>query len=158
MSDSKTSSWRFFFSLPLAQRIAITLWITLFIALTVKTILKPTSHSVFPVYFQAGISWWQQVDVYQVNQGLDHYRYSPTAAIFFSAFTFMGITLGAILWNFCSILVFILGCNRFRQTMLSHGSTINREWGGFFIINLFAALSGVWNSQCNAFIVVQILL
>ena len=100
MTDSKTSSWRFFFSLPLAQRIAITLWITLFIALSVKTILKPTSHSVFPVYFQAGINWWQQVDVYQVNQGLDHYRYSPTAAIFFSAFTFMGITLGAILWSF----------------------------------------------------------
>ena len=107
MTDSKTSSWRFFFSLPLAQRIAITLWITLFIALSVKTILKPTSHSVFPVYFQAGINWWQQVDVYQVNQGIDHYRYSPTAAIFFSTFTFMGITLGAILWSFCSIVVFI---------------------------------------------------
>lgn len=158
MTDSKTSSWRFFFSLPLAQRIALTLWITLFIALTVKTILKPTSHSVFPVYFQAGISWWQQVDIYQVNQGLDHYRYSPTAAIFFSAFTFMGITLGAILWNFCSIVIFILGCNRFRKTMLFHGSTINKECGGFFIICLFAALSGVWNSQCNAFIVGLILL
>jgi len=158
MTDSKTSSWRFFFSLPLAQRIAITLWITLFIALTVKTILKPTSHSVFPVYFQAGISWWQQVDVYQVNQGIDHYRYSPTAAIFFSAFTFMGITLGAILWSFCSIIVFILGCNRFRQTMLFHGSTNNKDWGGFFIISLFAALSGIWNSQCNAFIVGLILL
>lgn len=158
MTDSKTSSWRFFFSLPLAQRIALTLWITLFIALTVKTILKPTSHSVFPVYFQAGISWWQQVDIYQVNQGLDHYRYSPTAAIFFSAFTFMGITLGAILWNFCSIVIFILGCNRFRKTMLFNEATINKECGGFFIICLFAALSGVWNSQCNAFIVGLILL
>ena len=158
MTDSKTSSWRFFFSLPLAQRIAITLWITLFIALTVKTILKPTSHSVFPVYFQAGINWWQQADIYQFHPGIDHYRYSPTAAIFFSAFTFMGITLGAILWNFCSIVVFILGCNRFRQTMLFHGSMINKDWAGFFIICLFAALSGIWNSQCNAFIVGLILL
>ena len=158
MTDSKLSSWRFFFSLPLAQRIAITLWITLLVALTVKTILKPTSHSVFPVYHKAGINWWQQVDIYQVNQGIDHYRYSPTAAIFFSAFTLMGITLGAILWNLCSIIIFILGCNRFRKTLLFHGSTINRDCGGFFIISLFAALSGIWNSQCNAFIVGLILL
>lgn len=158
MTDSKTSSWRFFFSLPLAQRIALTLWITLLIALTVKTINKPTSHSVFPVYFTAGTNWWQQVDVYQVNHGLDHYRYSPTATIFFSSFTFMGITLGAILWNFCSLVVFILGCNQFRRTLLFHGATINKECGGFFIICLFAALSGVWNSQCNAFIIGLILL
>ena len=158
MTDSKTSSWRFFFSLPLAQRIAITLWITLFIALTVKTILKPTSHSVFPVYFTAGTTWWQQADIYKDHPGIDHYRYSPTAAIFFSAFAFMGITLGAILWNFCSLVVFILGCNRFRKTLLFHGSMINRESGGFFIICLFAALSGIWNSQCNAFIIGLILL
>lgn len=70
----------------------------------------------------------------------------------------MEITLGAILWNFCSIVIFILGCNRFRKTMLFHGATINKECGGFFIICLFAALSGVWNSQCNAFIVGLILL
>ena len=158
MNDSKLSSWRFFFSLPLAQRIAITLWITLLIALTVKTLLKPTSHSVFPVYYQAGTNWWQQVDIYQVNQGIDHYRYSPTAAIFFSVFTFMGITLGAILWNLCSIFIFILGCNRFRKTLISHGSTINKDSGGFFIISLFAALSGLWNSQCNAFVIGLILL
>ncbi len=157
MTDSKISSWRFFFSLPLAQRVAITLWITLLVALTIKTILKPTSHSVFPVYFKAGISWWQQVDIYQVNQGIDHYRYSPTAAIFFSIFTLMGITLGAILWNICSIMVFITGCNRFRETLLVHGSTVNKECGGFFIISLFAALSGIWNSQCNAFIIGLIL-
>lgn len=131
MTDSKLSSWRFFFSLPLAQRIAITLWITLLIALTIKTILKPMSHSVFPVYFQAGISWWLQADIYQFHPGIDHYRYSPTAAIFFSAFTFMGITLGTILWNLCSIIVFILGCNRFRKTLLFHGSMINKDWGGF---------------------------
>ncbi|NBY01187.1 MAG: DUF2029 domain-containing protein [Planctomycetes bacterium] len=158
MTDSKPSSWRFFFSLPLAQRIAITLWITLLVALTVKTILKPTSHSVFPVYFKAGTSWWQQIDLYQVNQGLDHYRYSPTAAIFFSVFSLMGITLGAILWNLCSIGVFILGCNRLRNIMLNHGSILNKECGGFFIISLFAALSGIWNSQCNAFIIGLILL
>ena len=123
------------------------LWAILLIALCVKTLLKPASHSVFPVFFHGGLHWWKDVCLYQHFEGLDYFRYSPLAAIFFSLFSFFGLTTGSLLWNLTSNALYLLGCHAFWKKIQGESGTDEKQ--KFFMICLFVALSGIWNSQCN---------
>lgn len=123
------------------------IWGTVLIALCVKTFLKPLSHSVFGVYYHAGLHWWQDESLYRAYPGIDYFRYSPLAGIFFSFFSLFGITLGGILWNLSSNAIYLSGCASFWNRIPQQHSTPNKN--AFFIICLFGALSGIWNSQSN---------
>ncbi len=158
MKESNFYKPQWLIKLSLFKRFTVLLWVIFFIALIIKTALKPTSHSVFPVYYQAGLNWWLQADLYTLVPGLDYYRYSPSAAIFFSIFTNLGMLWGALIWNFCSVFIFVIGCNRFWNSIVLKTTFPPESSNGFFIIILFTALSGLWNSQCNAFVIGLILL
>ena len=125
----------------------IWLWGILLTALSIKSLLKPGSHSVFPVFFHGGLHWWNDVSLYQHFEGLDYFRYSPLAAIFYSCFSIFGLTAGSILWNLTSNGIYLWGCWTFWKKIQGESGTDEKQ--KFFLICLFVALSGIWNSQCN---------
>src|SRR5690349_9206532 len=68
-----SSSW------PL--RFAIVLWIILGFALTARTIHRPESHTVFPVFTAGSVHWWADQPLYANYRPVDYFRYPPLFAI-----------------------------------------------------------------------------
>ncbi len=72
------------------------LWAALLVGVLIRTLLKPTSGTVFPVFHIAGTRWLHGENLYS---GRGDYLYSPLVAAFFSPLGLMPFWLGNILWR-----------------------------------------------------------
>ncbi len=72
------------------------LWLVLLVGVLIRTMLKPASGTVFPVFHTAGTRWLHGENLYS---GRGDYLYSPLVAAFFSPLGLMPFWLGNILWR-----------------------------------------------------------
>lgn len=143
--------------MPLARRALISFWLTLLIAVSVKTLLRPASHTVFPIFAQGSIHWWGDVSLYSDYAPLDYFRYPPLFAILMTPLAFLGNAIGGVLWTWLTTGLFILGLSRLERYVLPGSRT---EWQKvlFHVVAGLAALRGIWNAQSNALIIALVLL
>lgn len=137
---------------PIGIRWMVTLWLVLGLALSAKSLIKPGSHSVFPVYHFAATNWFHDAPLYERHPSLDYFRYPPVAALLFSPFAILGVTWGAILWGGFALGVYAWACHKLFRSLL--GDRDENGWGYLALgsIALLCALPGIWNHQSNAFL------
>ena len=89
-----------------ALRLAIVLWLVFGVAASIRTWLRPETHTVFPVLASSSGHYWNNQPLYAKYRLLDYFRYSPALAIAFTPLSSLGLTVGGIVWGWLSIGVY----------------------------------------------------
>jgi hypothetical protein len=141
----------------LNPRLALIVWLILGAAVSVRTLVRPSSHTVFPIFAASAEHWWGDCSLYDLYLGLDRFRYPPVFALFVTPFSVLGLTSGGILWSWLSIAVFVLGLGQYVRDVIPSAWTRQRT-AVFLILGGLGALRGLWNAQSNALIAGFVLL
>jgi Glycosyltransferase family 87 len=138
-------------------RLALGLWVLLAAAISVRTVVRPTSHTVFPIFVASAEHWWGNQSLYDLYPPLDNFRYPPIFALFMTPFSALGRCAGGILWSWVSIVVYVAGLWCFARDVIPAAWTWRRT-ALFLALGALGALRGLWNAQSNALIVGLLLL
>ncbi len=136
----------------------LSLWLVLGFAISIRTIVSPEKHTVFPIFAASATHWWQDQPLYTRYADLDDYfRYPPVFAIALTPFNFLGLTAGGILWTWLSLAVYAAGLWYFACDVIPISWTPPRL-AVFFALGVFGALRGLWKAQSNALVIGLLLL
>jgi alpha-1,2-mannosyltransferase len=141
----------------LNPRLALIVWLILTAAVSVRTLVRPRTHTVFPIFAASVEHWWGDRSLYQLYPPLDTFRYPPVFAVFATPFAALGLTTGGILWSWLSIAVFLAGLWQYARDVIPSPWTRRRR-ALFLILGSLGALRGLWNAQSNALIAGFVLL
>ncbi len=165
MNSSRADLWR---------RIALTAWIVLAVAASIKTIAEPQLHTVYTAFSHACRDWWSGQSMYE-NRA---YYYSPTFAVLMTPFAVWPDWLGGVFWTWASVGLLAWGLKVFFRDVLSQGvngaaptaalSQGERERdvgllspdaeGPFQLLVLVGTVRSVWSGQSNAILMALVLL
>ena len=129
-------------------------WIVFAGALVLRTLHRPESHTVFPVFASGSQHWWGDQSLYDDYRPTDYFRYPPVFAILFTPFACLGPKLGGVLWSLTSLGVYWCGLRRFLHDVAASEASSAL----FLVLSLVGAVAGLWNAQCNALLVGLVLL
>jgi hypothetical protein len=146
------ATWR-----PDPLRLALGLWLALGLAVSVRTLVNPGKHTVFPIFAGSANHWWANQPLYQSYPGLDTFRYSPFFALAITPFAQLGLRLGGILWNWVGLGVLLGGLWCFVRDV-APGRWTRPRVAAFLVLGAAGALRGLWNAQSNALMVGLLLL
>jgi hypothetical protein len=141
----------------LRVRLALIAWLILGTAVSIRTLVRPSHHTVFPIFAASAEHWWSDCSLYELYPGLDRFRYPPVFALFVTPFSALGLTMGGILWSWLSIVVLTAGLWQYLRDVVPSVWTRQRM-ALFFILAGVGALRGLWNAQSNALIAGFVLL
>src|SRR5262249_51795109 len=136
---------------------SLVLWIGLGVPLAVRTLHRPESHTVFPLFAAGAAHWWTDQPLYADYRPMDYFRYPPLFAILFTPLAALGPVAGGILWSWLNLGVYFLGLRRFVRDVLP-GTWTPRSEAAFLVLAGAGALAGLWNGQSNPFVVGLLLL
>ena len=151
-------------------RVALTAWIVLAVAASVKTVIEPRAHTVYTAFSHGCRDWWDGNSLY-VDRA---YYYSPTFAILMTPFAIWSDRFGGVLWNFASVGLLAYSLLVFFRDVLSEGSESEANprisaarrlammpasaEGLFHLLVLIGTARSVWSGQSNAILVALVLL
>ncbi len=138
-------------------RLALVAWLILGAAVSIRTLVRPSSHTVFPIFAASAAHWWGNCSLYELYPGLDRFRYPPVFALFVTPFSVLGLTMGGILWSWLSIAVLMTGLWQYMRDVIPSTWTRQRM-AVFLLLGALGALRGLWNAQSNALITGFVLL
>jgi hypothetical protein len=141
----------------LSMRIVLMVWLILGTAVTLRTLVRPNSHTVFPIFAASAQHWWGDESLYELYPSLDRFRYPPVFALFVTPFSVLGLPLGGILWSWLSMAVLVAGLCCYVRDVIPSAWTRQRT-ALFLMLGALGALRGLWNAQSNALIVGFLLL
>jgi hypothetical protein len=136
---------------------ALALWLALGVALTIRTLHRPGSHTNFPLFACGADHFWNDQPLYARYEALDYFRYPPPAALLFTPFARVGLVAGGILWAWVSLIVYGAGFWSFARHVLPVRWSDTRL-AVYLGLGLLGGLRGLWNGQSNALIVGLLLL
>ncbi len=142
---------------PAPLRLALAVWLVVGIAVSVRTLISPIKHSVFPIFAASAAHWWADLPLYDRYPNLDIFRYPPAFAVAITPFGALGAMTGGILWSWTSIAVLLAGLWCYARDVAPGRWTRPRQ-AAFLALAAVGALRGLWNSQSNALIVGLLLL
>jgi hypothetical protein len=132
-------------------RLALVAWLILGAAVSVRTVVNPNKHTVFPIFATSAEHWWSNRPLYEIYPELDRFRYPPVFALFVTPFYALGLTMGGIVWSWLSIAVLLAGLWQFVRDVIPSMWTRQRL-AVFLMLGALGALRGLWNAQSNALI------
>jgi hypothetical protein len=138
-------------------RLALLLWLALVAAVSVRTLLRPASHSVFPIFALSTQHWWHDQPLYADYKPLDFFRYPPVFAVALTPLSALGLRLGGVLWSWLGIAVLLAGLHRYARQVAGPAWSPARH-AVFLSLCALGALRGLWNAQSNALVVGLLLL
>jgi hypothetical protein len=133
------------------------LWLAVAVAVSVRTLVSPLDHTIFPVLAGGAAHWWADQPVYADYKPLDYFRYPPALAVALTPFNTLGPRAGGILWSLLCIGVLLQGLWRFLRDVVPEEWTPSRE-AAFLALCAVGSLRGLWNAQSNALAVGLLLL
>src|SRR5262249_7461941 len=134
------------------QRLVLGLWLAFGLGVSAHTILRPHSHTVFPIYAGAVEHWWRHENPYLTNGDLDYFRYPPAAVVLFTPFVLLGPVWGSVGWTWTNLLVYGSGLRQLQRDVLPGQWPPNRQaW--YFALALVGAAASVANGQANPLVV-----
>jgi hypothetical protein len=131
--------------------------VALTVAVSVRTLLCPATHTVFPVFATSAERWWADRPLYGKTEELDHFRYPPVFALAMTPFSGLGLRAGGVLWGWGCIAVYLAGLRSFARHALPVDWSRART-AAFLVLGALGALRGLWNGQSNALVVGLLLL
>lgn len=92
-------------------RLVFGLWIAVLLIVCVRSFFYPRTHSVYPIFAQAGRDWMADDDAYfpGKDRNLDQYRYSPLVTVSLIPFSTLPDALGGVLWRLLNVGVYLGG-------------------------------------------------
>lgn len=138
-------------------RVALIVWLLLGAAVSVRTLARPSSHTVFPIFAASAEHWWGDQSLYESYPSLDRFRYPPLFALLVTPFAALGLSAGGILWSWAGMAVYVAGLWWFVRDMIPSAWTRQRT-GVFHLLGALGSLRGLWNAQSNALAVGLLLL
>lgn len=138
-------------------RLAITFWIVGAVALTVKTILNPTSHTVYPIFHEAG-GWMRQGESLYADRAPEpnEFYYSPVFAMLLVPFSYLPLWAGGIAWGWFSLGLFFFSLRRFFTEVIQPWQPKLIE-GQFLCLAALTAGQGGWSNQSNSLLMALVL-
>ncbi len=134
---------------PDPLRLALGVWLVLGVAVSVRTLVSPFQHSVFPIFAASAGRWWADQSLYAHYPPLDIFRYPPVFAVLVTPFAVLGLKAGGILWNWTGMAVLLGGLWCFVRDVAPGRWTRPRQ-AAFLALAAAGALRGLWNNQSNA--------
>jgi hypothetical protein len=129
--------------------LAVTLWGLALLVVSVRVLVQPRSHSVYPIFAQAGCDWLDGIPLYgKKNRGLDQFRYSPLIAATFAPFSALPDRAGNLLWRWLNAAVLLGGL----AWWLRAARTARTDSAWVFILVLPMALGNMNNGQSNTLV------
>src|SRR5947207_26150 len=98
--------------------LVVSLWLVLGVAISVRTLLRPDSHTVFPIFAASSGHWWSDQSLYDRYPPLDHFRYPPLFAVLVTPFAALGLRAGGVLWSWVSLAIYAAGLWRFAREVV----------------------------------------
>jgi hypothetical protein len=141
-------------------RRAVTLWIVLAVAVTVKLGGFSYNFSVYRMFAGGARHWWHNQSLYAsytISEGLDGFRYSPTFAVAMTPFVCLPGALGPIAWNLLSMGLLGWAMHVLVRDVLPGRWPAERE-ARFLILTLLASAVGIWSLQSNALVTALVVL
>src|SRR5262249_20400075 len=91
-------------------QIALVVWMVILVAISGRLLLAKRSNSVYPIFSAAGAAWLAGETVYRdPTPELDQFRYSPSVAAVFAAWSLLPAPVGEILWRLLNAAVLLGG-------------------------------------------------
>ncbi len=141
-------------------RRAVTVWIILAVAVTVKLACFSHDYSVYRMFAAGTRHWWHNQSLYAsytISEGLDSYRYSPAFAVALTPFACLPGPLGPIAWSFTSIGLLAWAMHVLVRDVLPGCWPMRREaW--FLVLVAIGSAVGIWSLQSNALVTALIVL
>jgi hypothetical protein len=141
-------------------RRAVTLWIVLAVAITVKLAFFSHDYSVYRMFAGGTRHWWHDQSLYAsytVSEGLDGFRYSPAFAVALTPLVCLPGPLGPIAWGLMSIVLLGWAMHVLVRDVLPGRWPIEREaW--FLVLVLLGSAVGIWSLQSNALVTALLVL
>jgi hypothetical protein len=142
---------------PLPVRLAVCCWLLIGIAVSVRTLVEPEHHTIFPILANSSAHWWHDQPLYAEYKPLDYFRYSPSFAVAATPFWLLGDRAGGIAWTWLNLGVYAAGLWRFLRDVLPAMGRSGRA-SLFFTLAALGGLRGFWNAQSNALMIGLLLL
>ncbi|HEY3787840.1 MAG TPA: glycosyltransferase family 87 protein, partial [Urbifossiella sp.] len=147
VQENRSANW--------AKFLPIVIWTALAVAVGVKALLSPEHHSVWPIFANASLHWWEGKPLYVYYSGLDMYRYSPTFALLISPLAFFPLPISGCLWGMGSVALLYAALRTLHRDVLevrpgrSHRAI-------FLILSAVGVAPMAWNLQTNILILALI--
>src|SRR5208337_148979 len=87
-------------------QVGLTLWIALFVAVGIKSLVYPDIHTVYPCYQDAARIWLKGGDLYDSATTGFMYRYGPAFAFSLTPLAVLPMAMGGLLWNWLNFGLF----------------------------------------------------
>jgi hypothetical protein len=162
------ATWRGRWLGPLAApaRVAAVAWVVVFLVISVRVMVKPRRHSVYPIFADAGAKWLAGQDLYQrTDLTLDCYRYGPLVAAAFAPFSLLPDGMGNVLWRALGTAVYLAALAWWARAVLARlpATAALQPWtaaqsGVLFLLVLPLSVGNLNNGQSNFLVLGLILL
>lgn len=135
-----------------AWLIVAALWIALVLGVLIRSLLKPGSGTVFPIFHTAGARWLHGENLY--SGGTD-YLYSPLVAALFSPLALMPFWVANIVWRLGVVVAYLAAVRAWL-----HGGTARipaKNHAFVFLILLPLSIGSINNAQANPIVVALVM-
>jgi hypothetical protein len=131
--------------------LAVGLWLALAGVIVVKTVQNPENHSTYPLFHDAALAWWDDVNVYDRNVFGGDYRYGPSFAMVLVPIAWLPYRLGAVLWALMNVGVAYAAITSLSRRILpGMQSPLARSL--LLIVSLFPSVHCLYSCQTNLLI------
>ncbi len=132
-------------------RAAWLLWIMLACAVSVKAVLVPVKHSVYPCFEAGGRAWLAGIELYPFC--CEHeFRYGPVCAMALAPLARLPSAWGGLLWIWLDLGVFFLALQALMKRILPGPWTPGRA-SVFLCLVWLGIVRSIWSGQSNLLIV-----
>ena len=140
------------------ESLVMVLWAATIGALCVRVVLRPATHTVFPVFAAAGRSWIAGEDLYShvAVPVTGPFRYSPLAAAIFALFSLPPTTAAEVLWRLVETAIYLGALKRWlargiapRLSSLDHSMVL--------LLVLPLSFVNLRNGQTNLIVIAMLL-
>ena len=133
----------------LLSAVVIGLWVAVLLGICLRVGLMSRSHDVFVTYYDAGRKWIESQPLYSYTRG---FVYSPLIAAFFVLFSWLPLSLGAMLWRLINVAVFVGAIFWWLRAGIHDRIPKSSYWLVFLLI-LPLSLGNFNNGQINPLII-----
>jgi hypothetical protein len=136
--------------------VAALVWIVLMAALAVFGYLYPWSHTVYPIYAQAGRNWWIGRDLYAAEDTA-YFRYSPLFAIAMTPLALLPDAWGNGVWRILNGAVYAWGLWAWARRVRTPDPSADQR-AAVLLLVLPVSAASMYNGQANLLMLGALLL
>jgi hypothetical protein len=137
-------------------RAILAAWALLAVVCATLAVLKPRSHSVYPIYQFAMDAWSNREAAYVLVPGFDYWRYSPSCLAAVSTLRPLGEAWGGAVWRLIGIVALVYALARWCR--FARGYADGRSVAWVFLLVTPFLLQNLHNGQINVHLLASLLM